>query len=83
MEPLRLTVDGARIVAPAERVVELGHLDGWGRGLNHGPSLFLPWTRGNSNERFVTVVAEGPGPLRVRVGSSRVGYLSVEIPLAG
>jgi hypothetical protein len=78
-EPLRLTVEGPRRVAPSEVVVELGHLEGWGRGLHHGVSVFMPWTRGNVNEKFVTLVVEGTGLLRVKVGSSRVGYLTTEV----
>jgi hypothetical protein len=80
-EPLRLTAsgDGAKVVAPVESVVEIGHLDGWGAGLYGGPSIFMPWTRGNGHERFVTLVAEGTGTLRVKVGSCRVGYQTVVV----
>jgi hypothetical protein len=80
-EPLRLTAsgDGARVVAPAESVVEIGHLDGWGAGLYGGPTIFTPWTRGNRHERFVTLVAEGRGTLRLKVGSCRVGYQTVDV----
>jgi hypothetical protein len=81
VEPLRLTAsgDGVKLVAPIEAVVEIGHLDGWGGGLYGGPSIFMPWTRGNDHERFVTLVAEGKGTLRVRVGSCRVGYRTVDV----
>jgi len=80
-EPLRITTEctGARLVAPAEAIVEIGHLEGWGLGLHNGASIFMPWTRGNGHERFVTLVAEGKGRLRVKAGSCRVGYQSVEI----
>ena len=80
-EPLRLTAtgDNVRLIAPPESVVELGHLEGWGAGLYGGPSIFMPWTRGNAHERFVTLLAEGKGTMKVRVGSSRVGYRSLEI----
>ena len=80
-EPLRLTASGAgvRIVAPPEAVVDIGHLDGWGAGLHGGPSIFMPWTRGNAHERFITLLVEGSGTLKVRVGSSRVGYRTAEI----
>ena len=80
-EPLRLTASGqgVRRVAPAESIVEIGHLDGWGAGLYGGVSIFLPWTRGNGHERFVTLVTEGSGTLRVKVGSCRVGYQTVEV----
>ena len=81
-EPLRLTAECARGVflrAPSETVVEIGHLAGWGQGLYNGPAIFAPWTRGNIHEKHVTLVAEGRGTLRVRVGSCRVGYRTVEV----
>ncbi len=82
-EPLRLTAggDGVVLVAPAESIVEIGHLDGWGAGLYGGPSIFMPWTRGNGHERFVTLVAEGKGTLKVRVGSCRVGYQTLDVAI--
>lgn len=82
-EVLRLTArgDGVRLVAPAESIVEVGHLDGWGAGLYGGPSIFMPWTRGNGHERFVTLVAAGSGTLEVRVGSCRVGYQTVAVDI--
>ena len=80
-EPLRLTTagKGVTLIAPAESIVEIGHLDGWGAGLYGGASIFMPWTRGNGHERFVTLVTEGRGTLSVTVGSCRVGYRTVEI----
>ena len=80
-EPMRLTAggEGVTVVTPSEAVVDVGHLDGWGAGLYGGPSIFMPWTRGNTHERFVTLLASGKGTLSVRVGSSRVGYRTVEI----
>jgi hypothetical protein len=60
-------------------VIELGHLSGWGQGLYNGVSIFFPWTRGNVHERFVTFVVEGKGKVRVRVGSARVGFRTVEV----
>jgi hypothetical protein len=82
-EPLRLTAEGAglKLVAPAESIVEIGHLDGWGSGLHNGANIFMPWTRGNVHEKFVTLVAEGRGTLRVKVGSCRVGFRSLEIEM--
>jgi hypothetical protein len=81
VESLRLTAEGSgvKLVAPGESIVEIGHLDGWGQGLYNGASIFMPWTRGNVHEKFVTLVAEGKGRLTVKVGSCRVGYRSVEI----
>jgi len=82
-EPLRLTTvaRGVALVAPAESIVEIGHLDGWGAGLYGGASIFMPWTRGNPHERFVTLVVAGRGTLSVTVGSSRVGYHTVDVEI--
>jgi len=57
-EPLRATVEaeGCTVMAPSEKVIELGHLSGWGQGLYNGVSIFFPWTRGNVHERFVTLM---------------------------
>lgn len=84
VEPLRLTArgeGGVTLLAPAEAVVEIGHLDGWGGGLYGGPSVFSPWTRGNGHERFVTLVAAGTGTVRVEVGSCRVGMQTLRVDI--
>ena len=75
VEPLRLTArgDGVTLLAPAEAVVEIGHLDGWGGGLHGGPSVFSPWTRGNGHQRIVTLIVAGSGSVEVEVSSCRVG----------
>jgi hypothetical protein len=84
VEPLRLTVraEGPSLLAPAERVVEIGHLDGWGGGLYGGASVFSPWTRGNGHERFVSLVTTGSGTLHVQVGSCRVGFQTLAVAIA-
>jgi len=83
VEPLRLTAhgEGVELIAPAEATVDLGHLDGWGAGLYAGPSIFMPWTRGNGHERHVTLVAKGKGTVSVKVGSCRVGYQTVDVKI--
>jgi len=81
-EPLRITVEGAggaTLAAPAESMIEVGQLEGWGQGLYAGVSIFFPWTRGNAHERFVTLVAEGKGKLKLRIGSVRVGFRTLEV----
>ena len=85
VEPLRLTTEGegVRVAAPGESITQLGHLEGWGRGPYGGVNIFLPWTRGNVNEKTVTLVAEGTGTLRVKVGSCRVGFQTVVVEIAG
>jgi hypothetical protein len=81
-EPLRLRLQaegGAVLLAPAEPVLEIGQLDGWGGGLYGGPNAFSPWTRGNGNERFVTVVTRGAGRVQAELSSCRVGTRSLAI----
>jgi hypothetical protein len=83
-EPLRLQAsgDGVTLLAPAEAVLQIGHLDGWGSGLHGGPSTFAPWTRGNGHERFVTLLVQGTGTLHVQVGSCRVGQVTLSVPVS-
>jgi hypothetical protein len=69
------------LLAPAEAVVEIGHLDGWGSGLHGGPSTFAPWTRGNGHERFVTLLTQGSGSVHIEVGSCRVGLIELALKL--
>ena len=80
-EPLRLTAEGngPRLVAPAESIIEIGHLDGWGTGRYGGTGIFAPWTRGNGHERLVSLVAQGRGTLTLRVGSCRVGFRTIKV----
>jgi hypothetical protein len=82
-EPLRVTTQGhgVKLTAPAESVVEIGHLEGWGQGLYAGANVFVPWTRGNPHEKFVTLVVQGKGQLRVKVGSVRVGYREIALAI--
>jgi hypothetical protein len=82
-EPLRASIEceGCTITSPSEKMVELGHLAGWGQGLYNGVSIFFPWTRGNVHERFFSLVIEGKGTVRVRAGSARVGFRTVEVTI--
>ncbi|MEZ4321904.1 MAG: M14 family metallopeptidase [Myxococcota bacterium] len=57
--------------------IEVGHLDGWGRGRWEGSdALFFQRTRGTSGRRVVHFTLEGAAEA-VRVGSSRVGWLRI------
>jgi len=76
---LKASGEGVTLLAPAEAVIEIGHLDGWGTGLYGGPSTFSPWTRGNGHERFVTLLAQGTGTIHIEVGSCRVGHLALAV----
>jgi hypothetical protein len=55
---------------------EIGHLDGWGRGLYDGSNaLYLMRSRGRTGTRQLTWVLRGSGTLSVRIGSCRVGWI--------
>jgi len=84
VEPLRLTVEGegVSLAAPGDAVTQVGHLEGWGRGPYGGFQIFAPWTRGNANERKVSLVVKGTGKMKVRVGSARVGMQVVNVEIA-
>jgi len=83
VEPLRLTMqcDGVTLQAPGESVIEVGHLSGWGMGLHHGISIFMPWTNGNAREKTVSMVFSGRGTLQLRVGSCRVGWQTLSLTI--
>ncbi len=83
-EPLRLRLragEGLQLLAPAEPVLEIGHLEGWGDGLYGGPTVFSPWTRGNGHERILSVVVQGSGRLELELGSCRVGWQTLVLDL--
>ena len=68
------------LVSSADAHREVGHLDGWGRGLFDGSAaLYLMRSRGNTSSRTLSWVVEGEGTLRVRIGSCRVGWIEETI----
>jgi hypothetical protein len=73
---------GCELVDLGTARVELGHLDGWGRGFDDGwnnPSFLR--SRGNTGSGRATWVVRGSGVLKVRIGCCRVGFVdhTVEI----
>ncbi len=72
---------GCTLVAPTGDVHPVGHLAGWGQGLYGGSRLFFPWTRGNDDEHLATFVLTGTGEAKLRLGSARVGYYHLTVPL--
>ncbi len=81
-EPLHVeaVADGCELVSEPRR--EIGHLEGWGRGL-YDPSsaLFHQRSRGSVSRRTIACVARGRGMLHLRIGSCRMGWIdhAVEI----
>lgn len=60
---------------------EVGHLDGWGRGLHGAGSIFFPRSRGTTNARTLSLIVEGRGRVTLRLGSCRTGFVSREVIL--
>ncbi len=65
-----------RLTDPERARRDVGHLDGWGRGLEHGSQT--PWfmhSRGNSHRRSLRWLVHGEGKVTLRVGNERVGWV--------
>jgi hypothetical protein len=76
-----LSLEGATVVGDHPVRRELGHLDGWGRGLFGNASLFFLRSRGNTGVRRVEWMVRGRGAVTVRVGSCRVGFVERVVTL--
>jgi len=79
-EPLTLELKGDGIATVGgDGCREIGHLDGWGRGLYGGASLIFQRSRGNLGTRVVEQVVRGRGTVQVRVGACRVGWVEARV----
>ena len=81
-EPLHVdaTADGCALASPSEAHREVGHLEGWGRGLYDGSgALFYMRSRGSVSARTMSWVVRGSGVLVLRVGSCRTGFIERRI----
>jgi hypothetical protein len=83
-EPVHATVrtDGCALVDAGHAHRELGHLDGWGRGLFGNAALFYLRSRGNTGSRTAEWIVRGAGTFTVRVGSCRTGYIERKVTVA-
>ncbi|MCB9688732.1 MAG: peptidase M14 [Alphaproteobacteria bacterium] len=78
---LLLEADGCTLGSPPR--IEIGHLEGWGRGRGEGGGTsYQARSRGSGNRRVVPIAVRGPGQLRVTVGSCRVGWSTEVVDLA-
>jgi hypothetical protein len=76
------TCQGCELVDGAAARVQLGHLEGWGRGVGTGANeLAYQRSSGNRASARGTWVVRGHGVVRVRVGSCRVGFIDATIEL--
>lgn len=84
-EPLHVdvTATGCQLVSDhGERFShkELGHLDGWGRGLGGDESsIFFQRSRGSTSKKMLRWVVRGSGTLKLRIGSCRTGFIDKTI----
>ncbi len=83
-EPLwaELTAEGeCEVVGEAPRR-EVGHLEGWGTGLQSGTGVpYFQRTRGGGAARTLEWTVRGRGRIRARVGSCRVGTAEATVEL--
>ena len=70
---------GVQLVDANLSHVVLGHLDGWGRGLEGANNLFHLRSRGNTSSARASWVVRGKGRLHVRAGSCRAGFVDHQI----
>jgi hypothetical protein len=81
-EPLSVTVraEGCVLASESETLREVGHLEGWGRGLYSGDfALYFQRSRGSVSAKTLGWTVRGSGILHVRVGSCRTGYVESRI----
>jgi len=73
VEPL-----GGCSIDPRDARTEVGHLEGWGRGL-YNEYIFYQRSLGSASRRTVSIPVQGRGKVRVRAKGLRVGELVQEI----
>ena len=73
VEPL-----GGATIDPRDARTEIGHLEGWGRGL-YNQYIFYQRSRGSVSRRTVSIPVQGRGKVRVRAKGLRVGEVVQEI----
>jgi zinc carboxypeptidase len=65
-------------IDPRDARTEVGHLEGWGRGL-YNEYIFYQRSRGSVSRQSVSIPVQGRGKLRVRAKGLRVGEVVQEI----
>ena len=78
---LQVEVEGCELIGGQLRS-DLGHLDGWGRGIGAGTGMpaYAP-DRGTTHRRRTRLAIRGRGTVRIKVGSCRAGWLERELEL--
>jgi len=83
-EPLYATAQAheLELVDPGRAYQQLGHLDGWGRGLHTGANMqAYPGTRGTTSTAWASYLVRSTrgGVLEVRIGCARCGFVTARI----
>jgi hypothetical protein len=71
---------GGTAIDPRDARVEVGHLEGWGRGLDN-EYIFFQRSRGSVSRRTVSIPVRGKGRVRVRAKGLRVGEVVQELAI--
>lgn len=80
----QLTLEGCALEDAGTGRRDIGHLDGWGRGLYDGTgALYFLASRGNTGTGTASWVVRGAGAVTVRVGSCRTGWIERRVDIPG
>jgi Zinc carboxypeptidase len=77
----QITTEGPSLLDENQQSIELGHLEGYGKGL-YSKYLFFQRSDGSSSEKRFRISVRGKGTLHVRVGCPRVGKIETTVNLS-
>ena len=76
--------EGCSLEEPLRTRLSVGHLEGWGKGLDAGSqAIFHQASGGSETSHTLRFTALGKGWATVRVGSSRMGFVERRIGIGG
>lgn len=75
--------NGVALLSAADARIEVGHLDGWGRGrFGEGNAIFFLRSRGTTATRKLVVQVKGSGVVNVSFGGCRTGHIHTQVEVA-
>ncbi|MBN8611629.1 MAG: peptidase M14 [Deltaproteobacteria bacterium] len=79
-----ISCEGCTLEEPLRTRLSVGHLEGWGKGLEAGSqAIFHQASGGSETSHTLRFTALGRGWATVRVGSSRMGFVERRIGIGG
>jgi hypothetical protein len=79
-----VSCEGCTLEEPLRTRLAVGHLEGWGKGLEAGSqAIFFQASGGSETSHTLRFTALGKGWATVRVGSSRMGFVERRIGIGG